>query len=89
MSEGGRGQLRCPQNRGSHPGGAGTSRGGWGGRLLVAPSAAASAGAEGFLLAAVRLEAEAEAQAGLEGAGGSLGLLRDTAVTELHRERVE
>lgn len=87
MSEGGRGQLRCPQNRGSRPGGAGTSRGGWGGRLLVAPSAAASAGAEGFLLAVVRLEAEA--QAGLEGAGGSLGLLRDTAVTELHRERVE
>lgn len=55
----------------------------------MAPSAAASAGAEGFLLAVVRLETEAEAQAGLEGAGGSLGLLRDTAVTELHRERVE
>lgn len=88
MSEGGRGQLRCPQRRASCPRGAGTSRGGWGGWLLAAP-AAASAGAEGFLLAAVRLEAEAEAQAGLAGAEVSLGLFRDTAVTELHWERVE
>lgn len=41
------------------------------------------------MLAAVRLEAEAEAQAGLAGAEVSLGLFRDTAVTELHWERVE
>jgi len=48
---------------------------------------AASTEDGGFLLTVVRLMAEA--QAGLEGAEALLGLLGDTAVTELQRERVE
>lgn len=62
------------------------SRWGWGG-WLPAPSTAASTEDGGFLLTVVRLMAEA--QAGLEGAEALLGLLGDTAVTELQRERVE
>lgn len=68
--------------------GAVTSREGWGGRPPAFPTAA-SAEDEGFLLAVVRLAAEAEAHAGVEGAEVSLEPLRDAAMTELHRDRVE
>lgn len=64
------------------------SREGWGGRPPAFPTAA-SAEDEGFLLAVVRLAAEAEAHAGVEGAEVSLEPLRDAAMTELHRDRVE
>ena len=68
--------------------GAVTSREGWGGRPPAFPTAA-SAEDEGFLLAVVRLAAEAEAHAGAEGAEVSLGPLGAAAVTELRRNRVE
>ena len=50
-------------------------------------AAGVSPGAELFLLAVVRLGAEAQAEE--EAAEASHGLLKDTEATELHRDLVE